>query len=1206
MSESKSSDGPTPKGGQEDVLDAKNKCVSVDAGAGTGKTTTMRWRIEQLLTATDAPPSDRILVLTFANEAAASIQESITETEELSIDQAYNVDVYTYHSFCSRLVSEYAYVLGLDPDFDVITNDQRFRLIQNLINDNDYRYVSQRQDDLDAVEQQAVEYIQEMRQEAVTPAAVDDFLPSQSTVGELKELVIALERSSAQLFDPNDLVHWDDFEANETRIAANLDEYRDTLTRWQRVAGHRLGETWSTVEAYLEYLELWTDIVESLIQEDPATAYGFLPQALFQDSINTYWWTDLKQTPFGHLKSYVEMLEEVHGLQEIYQDYVDELVSRGALDFDELINRAETLINDSQVSDEIRNRWDHVFCDEFQDTDDVQMEVVTGLCQGEAQLLAIGDVDQAIYGWRGANPEGLSDLNDTFTDHDWIDIKRNFRSDQEILELANQCGAYDSKHLVSDDCDAETPDGDPYVERDEDDEARLGMVCGDWTELTTAQEVATTISQLLEDEFDDIEERTLGDIAVIVRTNRQARNIATSLRNRQIPYQIDGASETTLQPGVQTILSYFRALVNPEADIHLRRVLMLVYRVTETDLKALVASPVDSLYDAVMNHDDISSISLDGPERVDRARNDIDELQELKDSHSLPYFYNTFLEKTRIQWYLQEEDRANLDRFKKILQAYESNNVLRQFSEAFVDSLARALKGRDEDLAVSVGSQSESKINILTVHQAKGLQFDTVLFPYLEEDEWVSTHSPSWASTSDAVWSAHRYNSITQAIKKDEFTHPLVESVYQEEQAEDWRTFHVGITRAESLLIVFSQSPEEYPEWQKSMTELRRQCIRASGPMNSPEQLLENMFSDGTTPWSPEQPRMELWDMVRDAFKQVEDRYPETVVNLSDDVAQAADVTPGRITYYNRYEDELNLEQAIVEIHNLGQDIFEKNLPPQDPTASDIYPTSLAFNDNTELPVQHSHTSLETYSDCPRRHLLDHVLYAFDDPMPANAAVGRSDDPNWRKVGDVFHAVAKEAFYRNETTEDEWLAICDRIVRTQDLESVRNEVEACINRLFATDLLEWDPITAELPFEMTDVPGVDGPVVGYMDSIRQVPDKGLAVLDFKTTFEKRDIASSSQLLLYLRACEELFDEPVDWAGYVYVGEAGDPSGEINLIHRDELEGGWNDVVDMLQAADSPSWEAKSGSHCRHCPHRSLGCAPDDHAYDNEYVIESGD
>ncbi|EMA41954.1 UvrD/REP helicase [Halococcus hamelinensis 100A6] len=1157
-----------------------------------------------MLTAADAPSSDRVLVLTFANEAAGSIQESITEAEQLSIDQAYNVDVYTYHSFCNRLVSEYAYILGADPDFDVITKDQRYRIIESLITEHNYQYVSQRQNDSEAVVKQARNYIRDMRQEAITPGMINNFLPPRSTVGELKQLVVNLEQSAAQVFDPDSLIP-DDFEAGETQIASSLAEYREALAHWQQAAEHQSGEIWSTVESYLDFLELWTEMVEALVHEDSPMAYNFLPHALFQSGINSYWWTDLKQTPFGHLKSYITVLEEMHQLQEIYQDYVDELEFRGALDFDGLINRADMLINDSQVSAEIRSRWDYVYCDEFQDTDDVQMDVVTGLYQNDGtQLLAIGDVDQAIYGWRGANPDGLNELGDHFEDDNRIDMQLNFRSEQEILEVANQCGGYDSKDLVSDNCETETDDGEAYVTRDEDDEARVALVNGNKTQQTTAQEVATTISQLLENGFNDIEGRSLGDIAVVVRRNRQARDVAASLRNRQIPYRVDGSSESVLKSGVQTILSYFRTLVDPDADIHLRRVLMLVYRVTDTDLKALETAPADSLYDAVMNHDDIGSLFLDEPERVDRAQNDIDELHELKDSHSLPYFYSAFLDTTAVEWYLKEDDRAQMDRIKKFIEAYESDNVLRRFSEGFVDSLERSLKGSD-DVGVGIGSQSEDKVNIMTVHQAKGLQFDTVLFPYLEDTEWLSMNCPSWASPEDAAWNAHRYSSIIRSLKDEEFTHPLAESLYQEEQEEHWRTFHVGVTRAESLLVLFSQPPEEYDDWKKSVSYLRRQCIRASGPTNSPEQLLIDVFPDVDTPWSPEQPKMRLWNTVQATFEKVQEQYPHTVIDLSDAVSEAADATPGTITYYNKYEDKLNIEQATDEIHELGRDIFEENLTPQDSAETDIYPTSLSFEDGAKLPVQHSHTSLETYSDCPRRHLLDHVLYGFDDPMPADAAIGRSDEPSWRKVGDVFHAVAEEAFYQNHTAENEWLAICDRVVRARDLESVRSEVEECIHRLFGTDLLAWDPIAAELPFEVTGVPGVDGPVVGYIDSVRRVPDKGLAVLDYKTTFDKRDIASSSQLLLYLRACEELFDEPVNWAGYVYVGEAGGTSGEIDLISRDEFEGGWDDVIDMLQSADSPSWKAKPGSHCQHCTHRSLGCAPDEYAYDNEFVIDSG-
>ena len=277
MPEPESSDGSTPRGGQEEVLNADQECVSVDAGAGTGKTTTMRWRIEDMLTADDPPPSDRVRVLTFANEAASSIEKSTRGAEQLSIDEAYNVDVYTYHSFCSRLVSEYAYVLGIDPDFEVVTEDQRLRIIQSLIDEHDYQYVSKRQNDTGAVLKQAEDYIQKMRQEAITPAAIDEFLPSRTTIDNLKCLVIDVERT-AYLFDTDEHeVVNDNYDVDYLAIFDHLEEYREALTRWQRVAQNRSQDIWDTIDSYLHFLELWTDMIKALLYHDFETTFGFLP-----------------------------------------------------------------------------------------------------------------------------------------------------------------------------------------------------------------------------------------------------------------------------------------------------------------------------------------------------------------------------------------------------------------------------------------------------------------------------------------------------------------------------------------------------------------------------------------------------------------------------------------------------------------------------------------------------------------------------------------------------------------------------------------------------------------------------------------------------------------------------------------------------------------------------------------------------------------
>ncbi|MFC6769529.1 PD-(D/E)XK nuclease family protein, partial [Natrinema soli] len=133
---------------------------------------------------------------------------------------------------------------------------------------------------------------------------------------------------------------------------------------------------------------------------------------------------------------------------------------------------------------------------------------------------------------------------------------------------------------------------------------------------------------------------------------------------------------------------------------------------------------------------------------------------------------------------------------------------------------------------------------------------------------------------------------------------------------------------------------------------------------------------------------------------------------------------------------------------------------------------------------------------------------------------------------------------------------------------------------------------AELPFSLEDVAGVTGDVVGYVDSIRRLPDGGLAVLDYKATAERIAPDDAVQLSLYHRACEDRFDEPIVAVGYVYVGDLdGDDDPRVNLLEPADLPP-WEAVRETLETVDEPSFaETTPGEHCRHCPHRSLGCGP---------------
>lgn len=423
--------------------------------------------------------------------------------------------------------------------------------------------------------------------------------------------------------------------------------------------------------------------------------------------------------------------------------------------------------------------------------------------------------------------------------------------------------------------------------------------------------------------------------------------------------------------------------------------------------------------------------------------------------------------------------------------------VLRQLSADFVDHLESYLQGSDSDTAHGIANKAEDKINLMTVHQAKGLQFDTVLFPYLNTEDWYGNDS--------GAWRAHHFKSIIKYATDDNFSHPLSESVYRYQIEEDWRVFHVGATRAESLLVLFGQ-PSQEPEFPaRSVEDIEEQY--------NPRELLRNRFGSDVTPWALDMPTARIWEQIFAAFKEVRETHGETGVNLTTEVEEAGDLTLGNLLYYSTQLQEVN--EAVDKIFELITGLQDGTIDTTDPTELGIESLDLSAVEEPKPPIIHSNTAYETFENCPRRHLLDHVLYAIQDPLPVESEVSSSDDPSPKTVGTIFHDVAEESFYRNTTSKSEWMELAERICTARNEKAALPKVKESINRYFKTDVPTWDAIGAEVPFELTDISAIEGPIVGYIDSIRRHPDKGLVVLDYKTSYDTFDLENSSQLLIYL-------------------------------------------------------------------------------------------
>ena len=241
--------------------------------------------------------------------------------------------------------------------------------------------------------------------------------------------------------------------------------------------------------------------------------------------------------------------------RDVYPEYLARLHAMRALDFDDLVLAPVRLLRENQ---EVRNKWRSrfrfVLVDEFQDTSTVQLELIKLLVNELGKVCVVGDDDQSIYGWRGAQVGNILDFDKHFRGTKMIKLEDNYRSFHPILAVANAAIAQSTERRLGKVLRAARGPGDRVrmcVTRDAAAEAKL--VAGELADLGK-------------------EGRPFNDMAVLYRSNLQARLIEEELRARAVPYQLYGGQQFFDRKEVKDAAAYLRAVVNPADDISLRRI----------------------------------------------------------------------------------------------------------------------------------------------------------------------------------------------------------------------------------------------------------------------------------------------------------------------------------------------------------------------------------------------------------------------------------------------------------------------------------------------------------------------------------------------------------------------------------------------------------------------------------------------------------
>ena len=409
---------------------------------------------------------------------------------------------------------------------------------------------------------------------------------------------------------------------------------------------------------------------------------------------------------------------------EIYKRYEQELHKAGALDFGDLLVKTLQLLKEHEdVRDYYQQFFQYILVDEYQDTNHTQYLITRLLAEKHRKLCVVGDPDQSIYSWRGANIRNILEFEKDFKDAKTITLEQNYRSTKVILDASNK--------LISKNAKRKEKNLFTDKQRGDDIEVREAP-----TEGMEAVWVAQNIKALVEESG-----YSLNDIAVFYRTNAQSRNFEETFRRYQIPYRLVGTVSFYNRKEIKDMLCYARLLINPDDNMSLLRVINTPARglgkTAQERLLAYAQANGLSVYGALKAAQSV-------PELTPMARRACMEFVRLVEGWRADMFvssptdvmhkilttsgYEAAVKKDLAEGKDPEAESRlqNLDELINAVKEYEERKEEPSLSD-FLQEVS-LMTGTDDSQAAEGGA-----VTLMTVHLAKGLEFNAVFVTGLEE-----------------------------------------------------------------------------------------------------------------------------------------------------------------------------------------------------------------------------------------------------------------------------------------------------------------------------------------------------------------------------------------------------------------------------------------------------------------------------------------
>lgn len=443
----------------------------------------------------------------------------------------------------------------------------------------------------------------------------------------------------------------------------------------------------------------------------------------------------------GNVKSSLQSIVAL-----VWGGYEARLKKEKGLDFDDLLLESVLILRKfPEVKNKYQEKWKYVHIDEYQDTNEVQYEMTKLLVGKEENICVVGDTDQNIYSWRGANIKNMLHFEKDYPSVKIVMLEQNYRSTGKIIEAANSI-IEKNQYRVPKTLFTKNVDGEQIV------------VCEAYDEVSEGDFVAREIDELLKENKPE-------DIAILYRANFQSRVLEESLLNRQIPYQVLGVKFFERKE-IKDIMSYIKASLNKESLSDIKRII-------NTPTRGIGKVTLTKIFAGLF-----AELPAGMQIKINKFYLLLDEIHEYIDTHKPSEVVRYIIEKSGLEDELSHgtnEDMEKLENMKELVTLTIKYDTQEDGLEKLLED---ASLSSDQDSLIPTNKDKKNGVRLMTVHASKGLEFKYVFVTGLEQD--LFPHARTGQGSREDKEEERRlfYVALTRAEKKLFLTYASLRTIF--------------------------------------------------------------------------------------------------------------------------------------------------------------------------------------------------------------------------------------------------------------------------------------------------------------------------------------------------------------------------------------------------------------------------------------------